>query len=211
MLVKLQYVAGIYDKFFQPQGTSSPSACFFWLFLHLFITFIAFVTALVRKHVFRYIPFCLCNSLHGSYPFQNKLKAVASKSKACLIAEDIQKGQDFRTTDTGQSLHLEEIPRAEHAERENDLPQLADDLSTSLDELNVPSFPEALAVHPHGDYNLVNSLLNLTKSPVSCVRLFQTCQNLHVDVEGRSVHVLRTYLAFLDWTEILSWEGTEGQ
>lgn len=81
----------------------------------------------------------------------------------------MQKGQDLGMTDIGQSVQLEESPRVEHAERENDLPQLSDDLSTSLDELNVPSSPEASAVHPHGDYNLVNSLLNLTKSPVSSV------------------------------------------
>ncbi|XP_077205981.1 FHF complex subunit HOOK interacting protein 2A isoform X1 [Paroedura picta] len=108
---------------------------------------------------------------------ENKLKAVASKSRTCLIAEDIQKGQDFGTTDRGQSLQLEETPRADHAERENNLPQLADDLSTSLDELNIPSSPEALAVHPHGDYNLVNSLLNLTKSPDGRIAV-KACEGL---------------------------------
>ncbi|XP_015265112.1 PREDICTED: protein FAM160B1 [Gekko japonicus] len=108
---------------------------------------------------------------------ENKLKAVASKSKACLIAEDMQKRQDFGMTDTGQSVQLEETPRVEHAERENDLPQLADDLSTSLDELNVPLSPEALAAHPHGDYNLVNSLLNLTKSPDGRIAV-KACEGL---------------------------------
>ncbi|KAL8187305.1 UNVERIFIED_CONTAM: hypothetical protein K2H54_044104, partial [Gekko kuhli] len=84
----------------------------------------------------------------------------------------MQKGQDFGMTDTGQSVHIEETPRVEHAERENDLPQLA-----SLDELNVPSSPETLAVHPHGDYNLVNSLLNLTKSPDGRIAV-KACEGL---------------------------------
>ncbi|XP_060097553.1 FHF complex subunit HOOK interacting protein 2A isoform X2 [Heteronotia binoei] len=108
---------------------------------------------------------------------ENKLKAVASKSKACLITEDMQKEQDLGMSDKGQSVQLEETPRVELAERENDLPQLADDLSTSLDELNVPSSPEALAVHSHGDYNLVNSLLNLTKSPDGRIAV-KACEGL---------------------------------
>lgn len=78
------------------------------------------------------------------------------------------KGQDSVVTDTGQSVQPGETSSgADQAESANDLPQQADDLSTSLDELNVPLSPEALAAHPHGDYNLVDSLLNLTKSPVS--------------------------------------------
>lgn len=103
-----------------------------------------------------------------SNTFQNKLKGLASKGTASLIADDTLKGQDSVAANTRQSVQPEETSRgAEQAERENDLPQQADDLSTSLDELSIPSSPEALDVRPHGDYNLVNSLLNLTKSPVS--------------------------------------------
>lgn len=105
------------------------------------------------------------DTLSGSTTFQNKLKGLASKGAASLITEDMLKGQDSMVTDTGQSVQPEET--AEQAERRNDLPQQSDDLSTSLDELNVPSSPEALDVRSHGDYNLVDSLLNLTKSPVS--------------------------------------------
>nr|XP_056706650.1 FHF complex subunit HOOK interacting protein 2A [Euleptes europaea] len=108
---------------------------------------------------------------------ENKLKAVASKSTASLIAEDIQKGQDFGMTDPEQSVQLKETPRVEQGQRGNDLPQLADDLSTSLDELSVPTSPEALAVHPHGNYNLVNSLLNLTKSPDGRIAV-KACEGL---------------------------------
>lgn len=78
------------------------------------------------------------------------------------------KGQDSVVTDTGQSVRPEETSSGvEQEERENDLPQQSDDLSTSLDELKVPSPPEVFDVHAQGDYNLVNSLLSLTKSPVS--------------------------------------------
>ncbi|XP_060624468.2 FHF complex subunit HOOK interacting protein 2A [Anolis sagrei] len=109
---------------------------------------------------------------------ENKLKGLASKSTASLIAGDMLKGQDSVTTDTGQALQPAETSSgADQAERENDLPERADDLSTSLDELNVTPSPEALAVPPHGDYNLVNSLLNLTKSPDGRVAV-KACEGL---------------------------------
>ncbi|XP_048361574.1 FHF complex subunit HOOK interacting protein 2A [Sphaerodactylus townsendi] len=107
---------------------------------------------------------------------ENKLKATVSKSTPKLIAEDVQKGQDLGTTDTEQSVQLEEA-RVEQAEKESDLPQLADDLSTSLAELNFPTSPETLAFHPHGNYNLVNSLLNLTKSPDGRIAV-KACEGL---------------------------------
>ncbi|XP_003223534.2 FHF complex subunit HOOK interacting protein 2A isoform X2 [Anolis carolinensis] len=109
---------------------------------------------------------------------ENKLKGLASKGTASLIAEDMLKGQDSVTTDTGQALQPGETSSgADQAERENDLPEQADDLSTSLDELNFTPSPGALAVPPHGDYNLVNSLLNLTKSPDGRVAV-KACEGL---------------------------------
>nr|XP_003223534.1 PREDICTED: protein FAM160B1 isoform X2 [Anolis carolinensis] len=109
---------------------------------------------------------------------ENKLKGLASKGIASLIAEDMLKGQDSVTTDTGQALQPGETSSgADQAERENDLPEQADDLSTSLDELNFTPSPGALAVPPHGDYNLVNSLLNLTKSPDGRVAV-KACEGL---------------------------------
>lgn len=104
------------------------------------------------------------------HALQSKLKAMASKGSASVITEDVLKGQDSLTTDTGQPAQPEEMPSAagaEQMEREDDFPQQADDLSFSLDELNVMSPPESSTVCPNQDYNLVNSLLNLTKSPVS--------------------------------------------
>lgn len=52
-------------------------------------------------------------------------------------------------------------------ESEDELPHQMDDLSATLDDLSVTSLPEASAIRPNQDYNLVNSLLNLTRSPVS--------------------------------------------
>lgn len=92
---------------------------------------------------------------------------MASKDAANSVTEDLVKGQDSGVTDTGQSIQSEETSnRTKQVEKENDLQQ-ADNLSANQIELNIPLSPEALAVRPHGDYNLVNSLLNLTKSPVS--------------------------------------------
>lgn len=95
---------------------------------------------------------------------------MTSRGSASVISEEVLKGQDSLTTDRGQSVQPEErsaTARAEHTEKADDLPQQADDLSFSLDELNVTSSPEASAARPNHDYNLVNSLLNLTRSPVS--------------------------------------------
>lgn len=88
-----------------------------------------------------------------------------------MITEDVLKGQDSLTADAGQPVQPEEAPGAagaEQMEKDDDLLQQADDLSFSLDELNVTSSPESSTAGPNEDYNLVNSLLNLTKSPVSC-------------------------------------------
>uniref|UniRef100_A0A452HV18 FHF complex subunit HOOK-interacting protein C-terminal domain-containing protein n=1 Tax=Gopherus agassizii TaxID=38772 RepID=A0A452HV18_9SAUR len=104
---------------------------------------------------------------------ENKLKVLASKGSASVITEDMLKGQDSLMTDTGQSIQHEEISNAagaEHIEKE-------DDLSTSLDELNVTSSPEASAIRLNQDYNLVNSLLNLTKSPDGRVAV-KACEGL---------------------------------
>ena len=95
---------------------------------------------------------------------------MASKGTPDVISEDSLKGQDCLSTDTGQSCQPEELSGAmglEHTELEDEPPQQIDDLSTSLDNLAVTSLPEATVVRPNQDYNLVNSLLNLTRSPVS--------------------------------------------
>ncbi|XP_034296100.1 FHF complex subunit HOOK interacting protein 2A isoform X2 [Pantherophis guttatus] len=108
---------------------------------------------------------------------ENKQKGLASKDVANSVTEDLVKGQDSGVTDTGQSIQSEETSnRTEQAEREKDL-QEADNLSANQIELNIPLSPEALAVRPHGDYNLVNSLLNLTKSPDGRIAV-KACEGL---------------------------------
>lgn len=110
-----------------------------------------------------------CESYKTCLPFQNKLKSLASKGAPNVISEDTLKGQDSLSTDTGQSCQPEELSGAAGMEQT----ELADDdLSSSLDNLTVTSLPEAAVVRPNQDYNLVNSLLNLTRSPVSHLYFF---------------------------------------
>ncbi|XP_071605570.1 FHF complex subunit HOOK interacting protein 2A isoform X1 [Heliangelus exortis] len=112
---------------------------------------------------------------------ESKLKAMASKGgSASVITEDMLKSQDALAADTGQPTQPEEIPGAagaEQVEKEDDLSQQADDLSFSLDELNVTSSPESSTIGPNQDYNLVNSLLNLTKSPDGRIAV-KACEGL---------------------------------
>ncbi|XP_068876190.1 FHF complex subunit HOOK interacting protein 2A isoform X1 [Aphelocoma coerulescens] len=111
---------------------------------------------------------------------QSKLKAMAFQGSASVITEDMIKDQESLTTDTGQPGQPEEMPGAagaEHMEKEDELPQQADDLSFSLDELNVTSPPESSTACPNQDYNLVNSLLNLTKSPDGRIAV-KACEGL---------------------------------
>ncbi|XP_027595818.1 protein FAM160B1 [Pipra filicauda] len=108
---------------------------------------------------------------------ENKLKAMASKESASVITEDMIKDQDSVTTDTGQAEEMPSAAGVEHMEREDELPQPTDDLSFSLDELNVTSSPESSTVCPNQDYNLVNSLLNLTKSPDGRIAV-KACEGL---------------------------------
>ncbi|XP_032080719.1 protein FAM160B1 isoform X2 [Thamnophis elegans] len=108
---------------------------------------------------------------------ENKQKGLASKDAVNSITEDLVKRQDSGVTDTGQSIQSEETSnRTKQAESENDLQQ-ADNFSANQIELNIPLSPEALAVRPHGDYNLVNSLLNLTKSPDGRIAV-KACEGL---------------------------------
>uniref|UniRef100_A0A8I3W4D2 FHF complex subunit HOOK interacting protein 2A n=1 Tax=Callithrix jacchus TaxID=9483 RepID=A0A8I3W4D2_CALJA len=110
---------------------------------------------------------------------ENKLKSLASKGVPNVILEDTLKGQDSLSTDTGQSHQPEELAGAagmEQTESEDEPPQM-DDLSTSLDNLSVSSLPEASVVRPNQDYNLVNSLLNLTRSPDGRIAV-KACEGL---------------------------------
>lgn len=79
------------------------------------------------------------------------------------------------STDTGQSCQPEEPSGAsgtEHTDLEDEPSRQMGDLSASLENLSVTELPEASVVRPNQDYNLVNSLLNLTRSPVSHLLFF---------------------------------------
>ncbi|XP_027707857.1 protein FAM160B1 isoform X2 [Vombatus ursinus] len=109
---------------------------------------------------------------------ENKLKSLASKGESDIVTEDTLKGQDSLTTDTRQACLPEDLSGStEPTEMEDDLPHQPDDLSTRLDQLNVTSLPEASASRPHQDYNLVNSLLNLTRSPDGRIAV-KACEGL---------------------------------
>lgn len=98
------------------------------------------------------------------------MKSLASKGAASVTAEDTLKGAESLSTDTGQPCRPEELLGAsgtEQTELDDEPPPQTDDLSTGLENLSVASLPEATVVRPNQDYNLVNSLLNLTRSPVS--------------------------------------------
>ncbi|KAM4896688.1 FHF complex subunit HOOK interacting protein 2A [Sylvia borin] len=108
---------------------------------------------------------------------ENKLKAMALQGSASVITEDMIKDQESVTTDTGQPEETPGAAGAEHMEREDELPQQADELSFSLDELNVTASPESSTASTNQDYNLVNSLLNLTKSPDGRIAV-KACEGL---------------------------------
>jgi len=111
---------------------------------------------------------------------ENKLKSLASRGTPDVISEDSLKGQHSLSTDTGQLCQPEELSGAvglEHAEAEDEPPQQMDELSASLENLAVSPLPEATAVRPNQDYNLVNSLLNLTRSPDGRIAV-KACEGL---------------------------------
>ncbi|KAJ8789559.1 hypothetical protein J1605_022086 [Eschrichtius robustus] len=113
-------------------------------------------------------------------PVQNKFKSLASKGAPNATSEDVLKGQDSLSTDTGQSCRPEEPSGAsgmEHTELEDAPPPQPDDLSTGLDNLSIAALPEATVVRPNQDYNLVNSLLNLTRSPDGRIAV-KACEGL---------------------------------
>ncbi|XP_069467996.1 FHF complex subunit HOOK interacting protein 2A [Ambystoma mexicanum] len=80
-------------------------------------------------------------------------------------------------TDTGQLLQPEAVSSGVSTSlcsKENGLGDHGDDLSMGLNELYVS---DTLASHPNQDYNLVNSLLNLTRSPDGRIAV-KACEGL---------------------------------
>ncbi|XP_075830640.1 FHF complex subunit HOOK interacting protein 2A [Microtus pennsylvanicus] len=111
---------------------------------------------------------------------ENKSKSLASKGTLSVISDDVPKSQDPLSVDSSQGHQLQELPRAPglgHTEPEEEPPHQMDELSASLDDLNVTSPPEASNSRPKQDYNLVNSLLTLTKSPDGRIAV-KACEGL---------------------------------
>ncbi|OBS70761.1 hypothetical protein A6R68_00694 [Neotoma lepida] len=103
---------------------------------------------------------------------ENKSRSLTSQGAPSVISEDAHKSQDPVSADASQCPQPQEPQELSgaagvgHTESEDEPPPQMDDLSASLDDLNVSSLPEASVLRPKQDYNLVNSLLTLTRSPV---------------------------------------------
>ncbi|XP_057634423.1 FHF complex subunit HOOK interacting protein 2A [Chionomys nivalis] len=111
---------------------------------------------------------------------ENKSKSLASKGTLSVISADVPKSQDPVSADSSQCHQPQELPRAPgvgYTEPEEEPPHQMDELSASLDDLNVTSPPEASDSRPKQDYNLVNSLLTLTKSPDGRIAV-KACEGL---------------------------------
>lgn len=111
---------------------------------------------------------------------ENKSKSLASRGTQGVTSEDAAKSQDPVSADSSQCRPPRELSGATgvgHAESEDEPPHHMDDLSASLDDLSVTSLPEASAIPPKQDYNLVNSLLTLTRSPDGRIAV-KACEGL---------------------------------
>ncbi|XP_066548921.1 FHF complex subunit HOOK interacting protein 2A [Amia ocellicauda] len=111
-----------------------------------------------------------------SFFLENKVKVSAARGLAAegLLgnAEDMKSAS---SPDTGQA-QASVGPGLESAS-EGQSSQQADRAAFSLNQLAIPSQAEASANHPSHNYNLVNSLLNLTKSPDGRI-VVKACEGL---------------------------------
>ncbi|XP_028736806.1 protein FAM160B1 [Peromyscus leucopus] len=111
---------------------------------------------------------------------ENKSRSLASKGTPNVVSEDAPKSQDPVSADTSQCPQPQELSGAtgvRPTESEDEPPPQVDDLSASLDDLSVSSLPEASVLRPKQDYNLVNSLLTLTRSPDGRIAV-KACEGL---------------------------------
>ncbi|XP_059112050.1 FHF complex subunit HOOK interacting protein 2A isoform X2 [Peromyscus eremicus] len=111
---------------------------------------------------------------------ENKSRSLTSKGTPNVISEDAPKSQDPVSADTSQCPQPQELSSAtgmRPTESEDEPPPQVDDLSASLDDLSVSSSPEASVLRPKQDYNLVNSLLTLTRSPDGRIAV-KACEGL---------------------------------
>ncbi|XP_052618159.1 FHF complex subunit HOOK interacting protein 2A [Peromyscus californicus insignis] len=111
---------------------------------------------------------------------ESKSRSLTSKGTPNVISEDAPKSQDPVSADTSQCPQPQELSGAtgvRPTESEDEPPPQVDDLSASLDDLSVSSSPEASVLRPKQDYNLVNSLLTLTRSPDGRIAV-KACEGL---------------------------------
>ncbi|XP_012578912.1 PREDICTED: protein FAM160B1 [Condylura cristata] len=114
---------------------------------------------------------------------ENKWKPFAPKVAPDATSADPGRGQDASPPATASRCWT--LPRASLSGARGvpvalppaEPPQAADDLPSSLDNLSVASLPEAAVARPNQDYNLVNSLLNLTRSPDGRIAV-KACEGL---------------------------------
>ncbi|MBN3326519.1 F16B1 protein, partial [Atractosteus spatula] len=107
---------------------------------------------------------------------ENKSKASFARGPASeSFLGNPEKAKNASTPDTGQPLAADKT--GAESTRETELSQQADEVSVSLNQLGMSSEGEAAANHSNHNYNLVNSLLNLTKSPDGRI-VVKACEGL---------------------------------
>ncbi|XP_043911467.1 FHF complex subunit HOOK interacting protein 2A [Protopterus annectens] len=109
---------------------------------------------------------------------ENKLKTLATKQSDA--SSKAQESNEVLIADTGQTVEPGIMCGSTGAAVNSGTlseSELSDDLSASLDSLDMTSQPEAPINRPNQDYNLVNSLLNLTRSPDGRVAV-KACEGL---------------------------------
>ncbi|XP_041117249.1 protein FAM160B1-like isoform X1 [Polyodon spathula] len=108
----------------------------------------------------------------------NKSKTGASGSSIPVresVLGKLKEPSASCASDTGQTEVTGDPGAATN--KETELTQQAAEESVSVNTLNIPSQSETAANRPNQDYNLVNSLLNLTKSPDGRI-VVKACEGL---------------------------------
>ncbi|XP_039631572.1 protein FAM160B1 [Polypterus senegalus] len=105
-----------------------------------------------------------------SFFLENKSKTAAVKDSSISVAEnDMGKCEDLSRPDTGQTQVISEGEIASCKQETN--------ASASENHINLSSTQKTTENRPVQDYNLVNSLLNLTKSPDGRI-VVKACEGL---------------------------------
>ncbi|MEE6486743.1 hypothetical protein FKM82_014698 [Ascaphus truei] len=109
---------------------------------------------------------------------ENKSKASQSAGPSNSFLEHPGNSQgEILTNDTGQHLPPGATCDVADAERFPSVNSVHPDLTTSSGDVKTSAVPDTSANNVHQDYNLVNSLLNLTKSPDGRVAV-KACEGL---------------------------------